>query len=294
MIMSAGDIALTAPNQAVEARNGVSYAYRRFGAPSPGVLPLVMLQHFRGNLDDWDPLLLDALASGHEVIPVDNAGVGLSSGTVPRTITEMARDAIAFTDALGLTRIDLLGFSIGGMIAQELTLLRPQLVRRLVLAGTGPQSGELMHGWINDVAALANVADNRPEDLLALFFEITPTSQQKGQEFLQRCAARQEGRDQPASLQARDAQFDAMTEWGIPDPSRLNRLAGITQPVLIAAGDNDIMIPTGNAWLMARHLPNARVRIYPDSGHGFLFQWPEQFAELVHSFLSGRGEERAA
>ena len=294
MIMSTSDVALKAPNESVEASNGVSYAYRRFGASSRDVLPLVMLQHFRGNLDDWDPLLLGALASGREVIPVDNAGVGLSSGTVPRTITEMARDVIAFTDALGLNRIDLLGFSIGGMIAQELTLIRPELVRRLVLAGTGPQSGHLMHGWVNDVAALANVADNHPEDLLSLFFEVTPTSQQKGREFLQRCAARQDDRDKPASLQARDAQFDAITTWGIPDPSRLNRLAGISQPVLIAAGDNDIMIPTPNAWLMAQHLPNARVRIYPDSGHGFLFQWPEQFAELVHSFLSGAGEEKAA
>lgn len=292
MITLTNGIALTAPNQFVEAANGVKYAYRRLGTPSPGAPPLVMLQHFRGNLDDWDPLLLDALASGREVIPVDNAGVGLSSGTVPRTITGMARDVIAFTDSLGLSRIDLLGFSIGGMVAQELTLLTPQLVRRLVLAGTGPQSGYLMHGWASDVQALATVANSKPEDQLELFFEITPTSQQKGREFLQRCAARHEDRDNPADLQVRDAQFDAITEWGAPDPSRLARLAGITQPVLIASGDNDIMIPTQNAWLMAKHLPNARVRIYPDSGHGFLFQWPEQFAALVHSFLSGAGEAR--
>ena len=294
-IASIAGIALKAPNQSVVAANGVTYADRRFGAASPGVLPFVMLQHFRGNLDDWDPLLLGALASGREVIPVDYAGVGLSTGTVPRTITEMARDVIAFTDALDLTRIDLLGFSIGGMIAQELTLLRPQLVRRLVLAGTGPAGGLLMHGWISDVAYLANVAANHPEDQLILFFEITPTSQEKGQEFLQRCAAREDDRDQRPSVEVRDAQFDAITEWGIADPSRLDRLAGIAQPVLIAAGDNDIMIPTENAWLMARHLPNARVRIYPDSGHGFLFQWPEQFAALVHNFLGGRpGEDRAA
>jgi pimeloyl-ACP methyl ester carboxylesterase len=125
-----------------------------------------------------------------------------------------------------------------------------------------------------------------------LFFEITPTSQQKGREFLQRFAARMEDRDKPASLQARDAQYDAVIEWGIPDPSRLNRLAGITQPVLIANGDNDIMVPTPNSWLMAQYLPDARVRIYPDAGHGFLFQWPEQFAELVHRFLAGAGEEK--
>ncbi len=294
MIMSASDIALKAPNQSVDAGNGVTYAYRRFGAASAGVLPLVMLQHFRGNLDDWDPLLLGALASDREVIVVDNAGVGLSSGTVPRTITEMARDVVAFTDALHLPRVDLLGFSIGGMIAQEVTLLRPQLVRRLVLAGTGPQGGLLMHGWISDVEYLANAAETHPEDQLTLFFEITPTSQEKGREFLQRCAAREDDRDQRPGVEVRDAQFDAITEWGIADASRLGRLAGITQPVLIAAGDNDIMIPTENAWLMARHLPDARVRIYPDSGHGFLFQWPEQFAALMHSFLAGVGEDRAA
>ncbi|MFE2972136.1 alpha/beta fold hydrolase [Streptomyces sp. NPDC059340] len=291
--MSTSDIALTAPNQFVEGANGVTYAYRRFGTASDDVLPLVMLQHFRGNLDNWDPLLLGSLATHREVIPVDNAGVGLSTGTVPSTITGMARDAITFVEALGLPRIDLFGFSIGGMVAQELTLIRPQLVRRLVLAGTGPRSGVLMHGWINDVQALANVADNHPEDLLSLFFEVSPTSQQKGREFLERRASRTEDRDKPAGLQARDAQMDAITEWGIPDPAQLDRLAGITQPVLVANGDNDIMIPTPNTWLLAQHLPNARVRIYPDSGHGFLWQWPEEFAALIHSFLSGAGEEKA-
>lgn len=291
--MSDIDIALTAPNQFVDAANGVTYAYRRFGTPSPGTVPLVMLVHFRGNLDNWDPLLLSSLAANREVITVDNAGVGLSSGVVPPTITQMARDAMAFIDALGLTRIDLFGFSIGGMVAQEITLIRPQLVRRLVLAGTGPRSGQLMHGWTSDVQYIANVAENKPEDLLSLFFEVSPTSQQAGREFLERLAARKEDRDKKAGLQARDAQMDAITEWGIPDPSQLDRLAGITQPVLVANGDNDIMIPTPNTWLLAQYLPNARVRIYPDSGHGFLFQWAEQFAALVHSFLSGAGEEKA-
>lgn len=291
--MPADDTALTAPNQSVQARNGVSYAYRRFGRPAAGVPPLAMLQHFRGNLDNWDPLLLDTLAATREVIPFDNTGVGLSTGTVPRTIAAMARDAIAFTDALGLTRIDLLGYSIGGMIAQELTLQRPQLVRRLVLAGTGPQGGQLMHGWISDVAAIANAEDNGPDDLLRLFFEITETSRQKGLEYLKRFTARQD-RDKPNGLEVRDAQYDAIIKWGIPDPARLNRLAGITQPVLITAGDNDTMIPTVNAYLMAQHLPDARVRVYPDSGHGFLFQWPEQFAAMVTSFLAETSEKKPA
>jgi pimeloyl-ACP methyl ester carboxylesterase len=290
--MSASDTALTTPNQFVKARNEVTYAYRRFGSSAAGQPPLVLLQHFRGNLDNWDPLLLDSLAASREVIPVDNAGVGRSTGTVPASITAMARDVIAFTDAVGLTRMDLLGYSIGGMIAQELTLLRPQLVRKLVLAGTGPQGGQLMHGWISDVAAIANAENNGPGDLLDLFFEVTETSRQKGREYLQRFTARQD-RDKPNGLQVRDAQYDAITEWGIPDPSRLNRLAGITQPVLITAGDNDTMIPTVNAWLMAAHLPDARVRVYPDAGHGFLFQWPEQFAQMVTSFLAQRAEPKS-
>jgi len=291
--MPADDTALTAPNQSVQARNGVSYAYRRFGHQAAAVPPLVMLQHFRGNLDNWDPPLLDTIAASREVIPFDNTGVGLSTGTVPRTIAAMARDAIAFTDALGLTRVDLLGYSIGGMIAQELTLVRPQLVRRLVLAGTGPQGGQLMHGWISDVAAIANAENNGPEDLLNLFFEITDTSRQKGLEYLKRFTARHD-RDKPNGLEVRDAQYDAITEWGIPGPARLNRLASITQPVLITAGDNDTMIPTVNAYLMAQYLPDARVRVYPDSGHGFLFQWPEQFAGLVTSFLSQSDEQKPA
>jgi pimeloyl-ACP methyl ester carboxylesterase len=293
--MPGDDNAQTTPNRSVEARNGVTYAYRRFGNAATGDPPLVMLQHFRGNLDNWDPLLLDALAATREVIPVDNAGVGLSSGTVPRSVTAMARDALAFTDALRLSRVDLLGYSLGGEVAQELTLLRPQLVRRLVLAATGPRGGELMHGWISDVARVANAEDNGPEELLQLFFEVTETSRQKGREYLQRFTARKEGRDKPNGPEVRDAQYDAITEWGIPDPSRLNRLAGITQPVLITAGDNDTMFPTTNAYLMASRLPNARVRVFPDAGHGFLFQWPVEFASMVSSFLSeGTVERREA
>ena len=200
--------ARTVRTQFVEAANGVTYAYRQLGTTRNGIPPLVMLQHFRGNLDNWDPLLLDSLAATLQVVPFDNAGVGLSSGRAPRNINAMARDAIAFADALGQPQIDLLGYSIGGMIAQEMAILRPQLIRRLVLAGTGPQGGELMHGWISDVAAIANAEHNGPEDLLRLFFEITETSRQKGQEYLKRFLERQE-RDKPTGLEARDAQYAA-------------------------------------------------------------------------------------
>ena len=291
--MPADDTALTAPNQSVPARNGVTYAYRRFGRPNAGVPPLVMLQHFRGNLDNWDPLLLDTLAATREVIPVDNAGVGLSSGTVPRTITAMARDAIAFTDALGLTRTDLLGYSIGGMIAQELTL---------AAAPAGPPARAGRHRPAGRAADARldqrrrghrQRGGQRPGRPAEPVLRDHPDQQAKGLEYLKRFTARQD-RDKPNGLEVRDAQYDAITEWGTPDPARLNRLAGITQPVLITAGDNDTMIPTVNAYLMAQHLPDARVRVYPDSGHGFLFQWPEQFAAMVTSFLAETGEKNPA
>jgi pimeloyl-ACP methyl ester carboxylesterase len=277
---------LTAPNLAVEAPNGVTYAYRRFGGRVDADPPLLFLQHFRGNLDNWDPLLVDGIAAEREVILLDNAGVGLSSGHVPLTVTEMARDAIGFLDALALERVDLLGYSLGGMVAQEIALLRPRTVRRIVLAGTGPRGGHQMHGWIHDIERLANRADNGAEDVLRIFFEVTETSRALGREYLQRLFSRRDARDKPNGPEVARAQYDAIVEWGIPDPSRLNRLAGIRQPTLVANGDNDMMIPTVNSQLLADRLPNARLRIYPDAAHGFLFQYPRQFAELVVEFLS--------
>jgi pimeloyl-ACP methyl ester carboxylesterase len=280
-----GESQATTPNKSIEAANGVQYAYRRYGAPN-GRAPLVLLQHFRGNLDNWDPLLVDTLAKGREIVLLDNTGVGLSSGSVPRNINAMARDAIAFADAMDLKQFDLLGYSIGGMVAQELALLRPRLVRKLVLAGTGPQGGgRHMHGWITDVESLANAENNGPDDLVRLFFAPTETSIQKGKEYVRRFTARHVDRDKPNGLVVRDAQYDAIVEWGIPDPSRLARLAGITQPTLVSNGDNDTMIPTVNSHILGEHLPNARVRIFPDAGHGFLFQWPVEFATLVGQFL---------
>jgi pimeloyl-ACP methyl ester carboxylesterase len=277
---------LTAPNQTVEAPNGVSYAYRRLGEPSASAPPLVSFQHFRGNLDNWDPALVDALARTREVILFDNVGVGGSTGTVPRTVTAMARDALSFIDALELREIDVLGYSLGGFVAQELVLIRPRLVRRLVLAGTGPQGGEDTHGFSDEMFVHANRDQPRAEDVLALFFERSETSVAKGREFLQRIFTRTDDRDTRTTLEVRDAQLDAITTWGIPDASRLGRLAGIAQPVLVANGDNDRMVPTKNSHLLAERLPNARLKIYPDAGHGFLFQYPADFAGEVGRFLS--------
>jgi len=267
----------------------MQFAYRRFGRPDS--LPLVMFQHFRGNLDNWDPALTDALAAEREVILVDYPGVGSSTGSSSTSIVEAARRMIAFVTALEFDRIDLLGFSIGGFIAQEVALVRPTLVRQLVLAATGPKGAPAMHGWRDDISAAAR-GESRPENLLYIMFAHTATSQQKGREFLVRFMQRKRGRDLPISDAARDAQYDAVVEWGIPDHAALQRLTGIQSPTLIIQGDNDLMIPTKLSHLMAGLIPNARIRIYPDSAHGFLFQYPDQVAGDVNGFLSSADSKR--
>jgi pimeloyl-ACP methyl ester carboxylesterase len=277
---------LTARNRTIEASNGVTYAYRRFGERLTDAPPLVLLQHFRGNLDNWDPALVDALGRSREVILFDNAGVGGSTGRTPRTVTAMAHHALRFLEALDLDEGDVFGFSLGGFVAQEMVLIRPRLVRRLVLAGTGPQGGDDMHGFADDVYVSATRDEPGAEDLLALFFERSETSIAAGWEYVERIFTRNDDRDADTTLATRDAQLDAIHTWGIPDTSKLNRLAGIAQPVLVAHGDNDRMVPTRNSHLLAEHLPDARLRLYPDAGHGFLFQYPLDFAAEVQTFLA--------
>jgi pimeloyl-ACP methyl ester carboxylesterase len=272
----------TAETQFVGAA-GVEFAYRRFGRSSD--LPLVMLQHFRGNLDNWDPALTDALAAEREVILVDYPGVGSSRGEFGPAIADAARHMIAFIAALGLDEIDLLGFSIGGFTAQEIALLRPSLVRRLVLAATGPKGAPGMHGWREDIAAAAR-GESKPENLLYIMFAHTETSQAKGMEFLGRFMQRHEGRDAPTSDAARDAQYDAVVEWGIPDYAALQRLTGIKTPTLIMQGDGDLMIPTKLSHLMAGLIPDTQIRIYPDAAHGFMFQYPTEAAAEINAFLA--------
>jgi pimeloyl-ACP methyl ester carboxylesterase len=273
---------LTVENLSIEVGD-ISLTYRRFGEAHTEAFPLVMLQHFRGNLDSWDPLLVDGLATDREVVLVNNRGVGGSTGAVPENVTEMARDAIAFIDALGLERIDLLGFSLGGHVAQELVLLRPLRVRRLVPA---PQGGPDLHRWTDEVYSLATPDEPTADDLLKLFFSPSEQSRANGMESIQRLYSREAGRDEPTDLATRDAQLAAITAWGIPDASKLNRLAGITQPTFVANGDNDTMMHTQNSRLLAEHLPNAELRIYPDAGHGFLNQYSEQFGDDVRAFLN--------
>jgi pimeloyl-ACP methyl ester carboxylesterase len=250
-----------------------------------------MLQHFRGNLDNWDPALTNALAAEREVILVDYPGVGSSTGEPRNTIASTARRMIAFVDALDPGEIDLLGFSIGGFVAQEIALVRPTLVRRLVLAATGPKGAPGMHGWRDDIAAAAR-GESKPENLLYIMFAHTETSQAKGMEFLGRFLERKVGRDAPTSDAARDAQYDAIVEWGIPNHAALQRLTGIKSPTLVIQGDDDLMIPTKLSHLLAGLIPDAEIRIYPDAGHGFLFQYPTEVAGEVNAFLAPASESQ--
>jgi pimeloyl-ACP methyl ester carboxylesterase len=219
-------------NKLVSAANGVDYAYREAG---DGGVPLVLLQHFRGNLDAWDPALIDALASGRRVVTFDNTGVGGSSGKTPDTVGQMARDAIAFITALGPGQVDVLGFSIGSFVAQEIALIRPGIVRRLVLASSAPQGAAGMHGWAPEVIGAVGTPQTSPEGFLGVFFTRSPASRQAGQESLRRMYARTEDRDTATTWQTREAQYDAVCTWGIPDHALLERLSCIEMPVLVTS-----------------------------------------------------------
>jgi pimeloyl-ACP methyl ester carboxylesterase len=274
-------------NQSVSAANGVSYAYRDTGsADGTGGVPLVLLQHFRGNLDNWDPALIDALAApGRRVIAFDNAGVGGSTSTTPGTIGQMARDAIAFLTALDISQADLLGFSIGSFVAQEIALTRPALVRRLILASSAPQGAAGMHGWAPEVIGAVGTPHTTPEGYLSVFFTPSSASKQAGGEALRRMYARNQDRDDATTWATREAQYDAVCAWGIPDHARLQRVSALTMPVFIANGDQDPMILPHYSYLLAGLIPQAQLRIYPDAAHGFLFQHHAVFAADVGAFL---------
>ena len=270
------------PTNKITASNGIEFAYREVGTST---VPLVLLQHFRGNLDNWDPALIDDLGALRRVITFNNTGVGSSSGSTPSTIYEMSRDAIAFTEALGLEQIDLLGFSIGSFIAQEIALARPALVRKMVLASSAPKGAPGMHGWAAWVIEAVGSQERTPPDkYISVFFAKSKTSSDAGAAALQRMFTREE-HDTPTSWQTKSAQYDAVCEWGIPNYSLLQRLEAIEMPVFVANGDSDPMILPKFSYLLAALLPDARMKIYPDSAHGFLFQHHTEFAADVNSFL---------
>ncbi len=273
----------TAPTQLVTAGDN-KYAYRQFGS-GPG-LPLLFLQHFTGTLDGWDPAVTDPLATGRPVILFESAGIGRSNGKVPTTVAGMASHTMRFLDALRLTQVDVLGFSLGGMVAQLIALQRPALFRRMILTGTGPEGGvgvamdrpELLKIFVDQQMPMS-------EKLLKLFFATTETSQSAGREFVQRLAQRTADKDTPTNAEAAGAQLAAMSAWEKSAGQPHADLKKITQPALVTNGNHDIMIPTVNSFTLSEHLPNAQLIIYPDSGHGSLFQYAGTFTGHVSEFL---------
>jgi pimeloyl-ACP methyl ester carboxylesterase len=275
----------TAPTRYVEA-DDIRFAYRRFGGGEG--LPMLFCQHFTGTMDNWDPVITNTLAKDREVILFDNRGVGSATGKTPETIQAMATDALRFVDALGLKRIDLLGFSLGGMVAQQAVLDRPKLVRNLILAGTGPEGGERIDigGIPPSSKVLADKSLSHLEIELRLFFGPSETSQAAGRAFWERKSSRKTDVDKPSGPEVSKAQTIAIKSWGQPKGERYARLKEIDQPTLVFNGVNDVMIPTINSYILAEHLPNARLILYPDSGHGALFQYPRQFCSEVNLFLA--------
>ena len=270
----------TAPTRTIDV-NGVPFVYRELGVVS--ALPVVFLHHLTAVLDDWDPSVIDGIATKHRVIAFDNRGVGASGSSVPHTIDEMGRDAIAFIRALGLRQVDLFGFSLGGGVAQMVALQAPELVRRIVLAGTGPKGG----GGISEIIKVTSIAYAKAALTLKdprhfLFFPRNAEGKRAAAEYFARLKERTEGRDKRISLQAMGAQLKAIRAAGLSAPDDLSK---ITAPVLIANGDNDLMVASSNSADMARRIPNARLVIYPDSGHGGVFQHHRSFVPEVLRFL---------
>jgi pimeloyl-ACP methyl ester carboxylesterase len=273
----------TAPTRFVEA-HGIRFAYRRFG--NPAGTPLVLLQHFMGNLDNYDSAITDALATGREVVLTDNAGVGLSTGEAPETVAGMAHDAASLIDGLGLEHVDLFGFSMGGFVAQQIAVDRPELVRRIALVGTGPRGGEGMGELDPDVAPLFGTAYD-PQDLmwLPIFFSPSGKSQAAGRQFLERIRARAEDRDAPVSDATVAAHLTAAHEWGATSPEGYDYLKGICHPVLVVNGSDDIVVSTVNSYILQQNLPNAELILFPDSNHGSHFQFTQSFNRSLIEFL---------
>src|ERR1700733_1594120 len=271
----------TAPTQFVEA-DGIRFAYRRFGKPS--TIPLLFLGYYNSNMDGWDPDVTNGLAADHEVILFDNAGVGASAGKTPNLVAEMTEPCVAFCRALGLKQIHVVGFSLGGMIAQQLALERPELVARLILLGTGPRGGEDM--------TFTELSPDEEADpvafLLAAFFSPSEASRTAGREYIKRLESRTNDRDLPVSRDSAVAQLDAIREWGtIPATGRYATLSSIAHPTLVVHGNKDIVVTPINAFILAEHLPNAQLIMYPDANHAAFSQCAENFLENARPFLSG-------
>ncbi len=274
----------TAPTQFVEA-SGIRFAYRRFGKAA-GV-PLVFNQHFTGTMDHWDPAVTDGFAKDREVILFDNAGVSSASGEVPTRIENMGANAVAFIKALGLLKVDVLGFSIGGFVAQEIALQAPDLVRRLVLVGTGPRGGEGMATLTPEAQEIFGATYGEPDHLwLRVHFTKSEESQIAGREFLKRFRFRAKNRDPEVNEKVAPAQIEAISEWGAPQEKPFEYLKSIRQPTLVVNGGKDVIIYSVNSFILQQHLPNAQLILYPDANHGSQYQYPKQFVLQVSLFLS--------
>jgi len=285
MTTSASNI--DAPTQFLESGNQ-KYAYRRFGQGQGR--PLLCLQHFTGTLDNWDPAVTDPLAVGREVILFDNAGVGRSTGTVPKTVAGMAQHALAFLDGLSITSCDVLGYSLGGMVALQMVQDRPSIFRRLVLVGTAPRGGEdIMHLEKPRISKYTQDPKLQAQGyavLQKIFFALTPSSQGAGEAFIGRLMQRRSDRDPPAGPEVAGAQMAAFREWEHFTGERFADLKDIKQPTLVVNGIYDDMIPVSNSYWLSQYLPNAVLMTYPDSGHGSLFQFHESFTRQVTEFLA--------
>jgi pimeloyl-ACP methyl ester carboxylesterase len=273
----------TAPTQFVDAA-GVRFAYRRFGKSS-GV-PLVFNMHFTGTMDHWDPLVTDGLAATREVILFDNAGISSTSGEVPTSVEEMAANAAAFIKALGLAKVDVLGFSLGGFVAQEIALQAPDLVRRLVLVGTGPRGGEGMATLTPEAQEIFGATYDEPDHLwLRVHFTKSEKSQAAAREYLKRFRLRAENRDPEVDEKVAPAQLEAISEWGAPQEKPFEYLKSIRQPALVVNGGKDVIIYSVNSFILQQNLPNAELILYPDSNHGSQYQYPALFVADVTRFL---------
>ena len=275
---------ITAPTQFVRVQNE-TYAYRRFGGGAP--VPLVLLQHFTGTLDNWDPAVTDALASEREVILFDSAGIGRSTGKVPETVQDMAAHTLAFLNALGLERVDLLGFSLGGMVAQEIALARSSLIRKMLLVATAPEGGEQIMRMEKPQLRQIFASNLSPSQrLVELFFAPSASSRAAGEAFIARLGQRNQDREPVSGPEVAKAQIAAFRGWESFTGERFAKLCKISQPCLVVGGVFDILIPVRNSYLLSEHLPNAVLLTYPDSGHGSLFQFHESFTRQAAAFLA--------